>query len=106
MPYSAKTIGIAAAVITVTIWTSFIVVARYMALRSLTPIDIVFCRIVGASLVLIPWGFFIVRKQRAENRNLPDWLGISPLSFKVTALVGLFGGVGYSVFAYCPAHYR
>jgi drug/metabolite transporter (DMT)-like permease len=100
MTYSPKTIGISAAVITVAIWTSFIVVARYMALRSLTPIDIVFCRIAGASLVLIPWGFFLVRKQRASGVNLPAWLGISPLSFKITALVGLFGGVGYSVFAY------
>jgi drug/metabolite transporter (DMT)-like permease len=100
MAYSSKTIGISAAVITVTIWTSFIVVARYMALRSLTPIDIVFCRIFGASLVLIPWGFFIVRKQRASGGGLPDWLGISPLSFKITSLIGLFGGVGYSVFAY------
>jgi drug/metabolite transporter (DMT)-like permease len=100
MTYTPKTIGISAAVITVAIWTSFIVVARYMALRSLTPIDIVFCRIAGASLVLIPWGFFLVRKQRASGVNLPAWLGISPLSFKITALVGLFGGVGYSVFAY------
>jgi drug/metabolite transporter (DMT)-like permease len=100
MTYSPKTIGISAAVITVAIWTSFIVVARYMALRSLTPIDIVFCRIAGASLVLIPWGFFLVRKQRASGVSLPAWLGISPLSFKITALVGLFGGVGYSVFAY------
>jgi drug/metabolite transporter (DMT)-like permease len=100
MTYSPRTIGIGAAVITVAIWTSFIVVARFMALRSLTPIDIVFCRIVGASLVLVPWGYFIVRKQRASGMGLPDWLGISPLSFKVTALIGLFGGVGYSVFAY------
>jgi drug/metabolite transporter (DMT)-like permease len=100
MSYSAKTIGISAAIITVAIWTSFIVVARYMALRSLTPIDIVFCRIAGASLVLIPWGLYAVRKQRALGKGLPDWLGISPLSFRITALVGLFGGIGYSVFAY------
>jgi drug/metabolite transporter (DMT)-like permease len=100
MAYSAKTIGIGAAVITVTIWTSFIVVARFMALRSLTPIDIVFCRIIGASLVLLPWGWFIVKKQRAARSGSSDWLGFSPLSFKITALVGLSGGIGYSVLAY------
>jgi drug/metabolite transporter (DMT)-like permease len=101
MSYSPKTIGIGAAAITVMIWTSFIVVARYMALRSLTPLDIVFCRIVGASMILLPWGWVIARKQSPEfkqaNRN---WLSISPLPFKITAMVGLLGGIGYSVLAY------
>jgi drug/metabolite transporter (DMT)-like permease len=98
--YSPRTVGIACAVITIFIWTSFIVVARFMALKSLLPLDIVFCRIAGASLVLLPWGFWLVRKQRADNPQSQSWIGISPLNFRTTALVGCFGGIGYSVLAY------
>lgn len=97
---SPKTIGIASAVITIAIWTSFIVVARFMALKSLTPLDIVFCRIVGAALVLLPWGYFLVRKMRSENPAAVTSLWISPLPLKLTVLLGLFGGVGYAVLAY------
>ena len=35
-------IGIAAAIVTVAIWTNFIIVARAMALKTLTPFDIAF----------------------------------------------------------------
>jgi drug/metabolite transporter (DMT)-like permease len=97
---SPKTIGIASAVITIAIWTSFIVVARFMALKSLTPLDIVFCRIAGAALVLLPWGYFMVRKMRSENPAADTSLWISPLPLKLTLLLGLFGGVGYAVLAY------
>jgi drug/metabolite transporter (DMT)-like permease len=101
---SPKTVGIASAVITIAVWTSFIVVARFMALKSLTPLDIVLCRIVGAALVLLPWGYFMVRKMRAENPAAEmtklTSLWISPLPLKLTVLLGLFGGVGYAVLAY------
>jgi drug/metabolite transporter (DMT)-like permease len=100
MTYSPKQVGIAAAVVTVAVWTSFIVVARFMALRSLTPLDIVFCRIIGAALVLLPWGWFWVRRQRRENPKAVDWLGLSPLSAKITISVGFFGGICYAVLAY------
>ena len=97
---SPKTIGIASAVITIVIWTSFIVVARFMALKSLTPLDIVLCRIVGAALVLLPWGFFMVRKMRTSGATAQTSLWISPLPLQLTLLLGLFGGVGYAVLAY------
>jgi drug/metabolite transporter (DMT)-like permease len=97
---SPKTVGIASAVITIAVWTSFIVVARFMALKSLTPLDIVFCRILGAALVLLPWGYFMVRKMRADNPQAVTSLWISPLPLKLTVLLGLFGGVGYAVLAY------
>jgi drug/metabolite transporter (DMT)-like permease len=97
---SPKTIGIASAVITIAIWTSFIVVARFMALKSLTPLDIVLCRIVGAALLLLPWGYLMVRKMRAANPQADTSLWISPLPLKLTVLLGLFGGVGYAALAY------
>ncbi len=97
---SPKTIGIGAAVTTIAIWTMFIVVARFMALKSLTPLDIVFCRILGASLVLLPWGYVMVRKMRLENSQAATSLWISPLPLNLTVLLGLFGGVGYAVLAY------
>ncbi|TAG26670.1 MAG: DMT family transporter [Burkholderiales bacterium] len=97
---SPKTIGITSAIITIAVWTSFIVVARFMALKSLTPLDIVLCRIVGAALVLLPWGYFMVRKMRAENPQAITSLWISPLPLKLTVTLGLFGGVGYAVLAY------
>jgi drug/metabolite transporter (DMT)-like permease len=100
MRFSPKTVGIACAVITITIWTSFIVVARFMALKSLTPLDIVLCRFIGAGLVLLPWGYWMVRKMRANGQGAQTWLGLSPLPKNITLLIGIFGGVGYAVLAY------
>jgi drug/metabolite transporter (DMT)-like permease len=97
---SPRAIGIASAVITIAIWTSFIVVARAMALKSLTPLDIVLCRIVGAALVLLPWGYVWVRNMRAQGKAAQTSLWISPLPLKLTVLLGLVGGVAYAVLAY------
>jgi drug/metabolite transporter (DMT)-like permease len=100
MRFSPKTVGIAAAVITILIWTSFIVVARLMALRGLTPLDIVLCRFIGAGLVLLPWGYFLVRKMQANGQGTGTWLGLSPLPRSTTLLIGAFGGLAYAVLAY------
>lgn len=104
---SPKTVGIAAAVITVTIWTAFIVIARASAQRTLTPFDIALARIVGASLVLAPWGWWLVRSRRL-GAGASSLFGLSPLSLRVTALTGTFGGflyaaLAYSGFFYAPA---
>jgi drug/metabolite transporter (DMT)-like permease len=110
--FSPRTIGIAAAVITVIIWTSFIIIARASADPArggtLTPFDIAFCRIVGASLILLPWGAWLVYRDRARGVGQSSLLGLSPLSLKVTATVGFFGGLlyallAYSGFAFAPA---
>jgi drug/metabolite transporter (DMT)-like permease len=109
---SPRTIGIAAAVITVLIWTSFILIARASADPArgglLTPLDLAYCRIVGAALILLPWGAYLVRRDRAEGMASASWLGLSPLSRRVTVTVGFFGGLlyallAYSGFAYAPA---
>ncbi len=100
MRTDTRAAGIAAAVATILIWTAFIVIARAMALRSLSPWDIVACRIGGAALVLVPWGAWLVRRRRARGGAGESWLGLSPLGARVTVSCGLFGGIGYAVFSY------
>ena len=102
---SPRTIGLAAALVTVLIWTSFIVIARASADPtrggSLSPFDIAFCRVVGASVLLLPWGWWLVRRDRRTDPTAASSLfGLSPLSWRVTVQVGLFGGLLYAVLAY------
>lgn len=112
---SAKTIGVSSAVVTVVIWTAFIIIARATSDPArgavLTPFDIVLARILGASLVLLPWGWWLVRRDRARALEAasngsevvpPDasLFGFSPLGLRVTAIVGVFGGLLYGVLAY------
>lgn len=110
--FSPRTVGVAAAVVTVIIWTSFIIIARASADPSrggaLTPFDIAFCRILGASLILLPWGLSLSRRDRQRGVGQTSLLGLSPLSLRVTARVGVFGGLlyamlAYSGFAFAPA---
>ncbi len=106
---SPRTVGIGAAVVTVAIWTAFIVIARASAKGSLSPYDIALARIIGASLVLLPLGAWLVQRDRA----LPDqpgggassFFGLSPLGLRVTATCGIFGGFGYAVLAYAGFFY-
>lgn len=110
--FSPRTIGIAAAVVTVIIWTSFIIIARASADPArggtLTPFDIAFCRIVGASVILLPWGWLLAYRDRAQGVGQSAFFGVSPLSWRVTCMTGLFGGLlyamlAYSGFAFAPA---
>jgi drug/metabolite transporter (DMT)-like permease len=93
-------IGLAAALITVTVWTGFIVIARASASHTLNAFDIVWCRFVGAGLCLLPVGVWMARQARAEGRAVNGWLGLSPLPFKQTAVIGCIAGLGYSMLAY------
>ena len=102
--FSPRAIGIAAAIVTVIIWTSFVLIARASADPTrggtLNPFDIAFCRIVGASLILLPWGWLIVRRDRSRGVYASSLLGFSPLSLRVTLSVGFFGGLLYALLAY------
>lgn len=103
MRLSPRAVGFSAAAVTVVIWTSFIVIGRASAKGTLHPLDIAFARILGASLVLLPWGWWMVRRQ-----GLQGWLGLSPLAWRITVPLGLFGGLlyamlAYSGFAFAPA---
>ncbi len=100
-----QTIGAFYAIITVSIWVSFIIVARAMAHKTLTPFDIGFVRFIAAALVLVPWGIWWVREEKKKNPKAQTWLGVSPLSFKTSAIIGVFAGIGYSCFAYSGFFY-
>jgi drug/metabolite transporter (DMT)-like permease len=92
------TIGLLAAVITVSIWSAFIVIARASASGHLLPLDIAWARIMGASIVLLPWAWWLSRQ--TPERPSGSFGGLSPLPFRTTVIVGLFGGLSYSMFAY------
>jgi len=103
MRFSPRATGLLAAAVTVTLWTGFIVIARASVQRTLTPFDIALLRILGASLVLLPWGWWLVRRRKAALGAAapPSSLaGISPLPLRTTALLGVFGGLLYALFAY------
>ncbi len=100
MKFSPRALGLSAAVITVLIWSSFIVVARASAAHNLLPLDLGFLRIVGASCVLLPWGWWLMRAQRQAGERVGSLMGLSPLPLRVTAMAGLFGSMLYAMLAY------
>lgn len=102
--FSPRALGLAAALVTVLIWTSFIVIARATGDPSrggnLSPFDIALARVLGASLLLLPWGWWLVRRDRYAGIGQSCLFGLSPLPLRVTVHIGLFGGVLYAVLAY------
>jgi len=110
--FSPRALGLAAAVVTVIIWTSFIVIARATGDPArgggLSPLDISMARVLGASLLLLPWGWWLVRKDRRAGSGQSCLFGLSPLPWRITAQIGMFGGflyalVVYSGFVFAPA---
>lgn len=99
-----RTVGLLAAVVTVLIWTAFILISRATVDParggSLTPFDIAYCRMIGAGLILLPWGAWLVRRDRATDQGAASWLGVCPLPMRVVLPLGFFGGVLYAMLAY------
>jgi drug/metabolite transporter (DMT)-like permease len=89
------------------------VIGRASAKFTLTPLDMVFCRMLGAALVAVPWGIFLVNRMRklpleANTRKPYSLLGLSPLPLRQTLILGVFGGLlfsplAYTAFFYAPA---
>jgi drug/metabolite transporter (DMT)-like permease len=100
MKFSPRAIGLIAALVTILIWTSFIVIARASASHSLLPLDIAFLRIVGAGSVLLPWAWWLMRPQRQAGEKVGSLLGLSPLPIRITIIGGLFGSFVFSMLSY------
>ena len=54
----------------------------------------------GASLVLMPWGAWLVMQARRSDPSAGSLFGQSPASLRVTANAGVFGGLAYALLAY------
>ena len=100
MKFSPRVVGLTSAVITVLIWSSFIVVARASASHALLPLDIAFLRVLGAASVLLPWGWWLMRAQRKSGERVGSLLGLSPLPLRITAMAGVCGSMLYAMLAY------
>lgn len=108
MKFSPRAIGLIAALVTILIWTSFIVIARASASHNLLPLDIAFLRILGAGSVLLPWAWWLMRPQRQAGEKVGSLFGLSPLPIRITLIGGLFGSfifsmLSYSAFFFAPA---
>ena len=57
-------------------------------------------RIVGGMVVMLPWGYFWVRRLRVGQPDAGSLFGFSPLPWRITVLCGVFGGLLYAVLAY------
>ena len=110
--FSPRFVGIASAIITVLVWTAFIIVSRATVDPArhppLNPFDIACARIVGASMILLPWGWWLVRSDRARGVGESSLWGLSPLNWRLTVGLGLMAGtlyamLTYSGFLYAPA---
>ena len=105
MAFSQLSIGRLAAVVTVLIWTSFIIVARASASHVLLPLDIACARILGASGVLLPWAWWLMREARQRGEKVGSLFGLSPLPLHITVKTGMVGGFLYAVLAYIGFFY-
>ena len=111
MPTQHRYWPLIAAVITVCIWTSFIVVARASASHHLLPLDILALRVMGAGALLLPVAWWQRRQRMATGSTAPSALafgGWSPLPWGPTLAVGLlagflYSGLAYTGFFYAPA---
>jgi drug/metabolite transporter (DMT)-like permease len=105
MAFSQLSIGRLAAVVTVLIWTSFIIVARASASHVLLPLDIACARILGASSVLLPWAWWLMREARQRGEKVGSLFGLSPLPLHITVKTGMVGGFLYATLAYIGFFY-
>lgn len=90
-PARAPWIGAACAVAVLLIWSSFIVIARFSAQRTLLPLDIAFLRFVFSGLVVL--AVFGVQARRGVHP-------LAGLSWGRIAALAASAGVGYCSLAY------
>lgn len=101
-PYPRRTlwIGAACALAVLTIWTSFILIARSSARHALTPFDIAFLRFRFSGLVALPIAALRWRALRAGLGGAVAWQRGATLA--LVAGIG-YCGLAYSGFFFAPA---
>ena len=62
--------------------------------------DIALARILGASAVLLPWAWWLMRPARLAGEKVGSLWGLSPLPLRQTVQTGLLGGFLYAILAY------
>lgn len=100
MALSSQNIGRLSALVTIVLWTSFIIVGRASSSHVLLPLDIALARILGASLVLLPWAWWMMREPRRRGEKVGSLFGLSPLPLRQTVQAGFLGGLMFATLAY------
>jgi drug/metabolite transporter (DMT)-like permease len=100
MALSSQNVGRLSALVTVLLWTSFIIVGRASSSHVLLPLDIACSRILGASMVLLPWAWWMMREQRQRGEAVGSLFGLSPLPLRQTVQAGVLGGLMFALLAY------
>ncbi|NDC62144.1 MAG: DMT family transporter, partial [Betaproteobacteria bacterium] len=55
---------------------------------------------VGASLVLLPWGYWLNRQASLRGEHSGSMWSLSPLPWAITLRTGFFGGLAYALLSY------
>jgi drug/metabolite transporter (DMT)-like permease len=92
-----RRIGVASAIALLLIWTTFILVTRFSARRTLLPFDIVFLRFLCSGLLILPFAL----RRRAQLRA---GLGGTE-ALKRGATLAMIAGVIYCSFAYAGFYF-
>ncbi len=94
-----RVIGLASAAMVLCIWTSFILIARHSATRTLTPFDIAFLRFAFAGVLVLPLLAWRLRRASALGQT---GLAAAFAGLSVAQVAGLAAtaGLAYSMLAY------
>lgn len=89
MPVSRRSLGYLYALLTLLIWSSFVVMSKWSGQQGLHPFDVTALRVSAAALCLLPW--WLPRLLHPQRRRLPLYQ---------TLTLAALAGVGYPLMAY------
>jgi len=89
MPVSHRSLGYLYALLTLLIWSSFVVMSKWGGQQGLQPVDVTALRVSAAALCLLPW--WLPRLLHPQRRRLPLYQ---------TLTLAALAGVGYPLMAY------
>jgi drug/metabolite transporter (DMT)-like permease len=94
---SSQSWGYLYALLTLLIWSSFVVMSKWGGQQGLTPFDVTALRVSAAALCLLPW--WLPRLLHAQRRRLPLYQTLT-----LAALAGVsYPLIAYTGFLYAPA---